>query len=369
MSNAPIYIGVMSGTSLDAVDIVAIKFTPQVQVIASTSVSFPKQLRQDLISLTQPSDNEIDRLGMADNELGEFYANTINDFISKNELDRTSIGAIGCHGQTIRHHPDFKRAFTLQIGDPNITAFKTGVTVVSDFRRRDMAAGGQGAPLVPAFHQAVFSSAKSDRLIINIGGMSNITALPRNGNVTGFDTGPGNILLDTWINKHHQKYFDEHGKWASQGRVNQPLLKSLLAEPYFNAPPPKSTGRELFNLNWLEKKLHITNEKISAADVQATLIELTARSISESIQKHFNSFNEVYICGGGAYNSFLMQQLEAILHPRIIASTQSLGMDPRWVESSAFAWLAKQTMERKSGNLPSVTGASNGVILGAVYYA
>lgn len=369
MSNAPIYIGIMSGTSLDAVDIVATRFTPHLELINATSASFPEKLRKDLISLTQPSDNEIDRLGVVDNELGAFYASVVCDFISGNKLDKNNIAAIGCHGQTIRHRPDFKHAFTLQIGDANIIAHQTAITTVADFRRRDMAAGGQGAPLVPAFHHAVFSSSTHDRLIINIGGMSNITALSRNGNATGFDTGPGNILLDAWINTHHEKDFDENGMWASQGQINNALLNVLLQEPYFKIPPPKSTGRELFNLYWLEEKLKTLSAKISPQDVQATLVELTATSISEAVQKHFNAFNKIYICGGGAYNTFLMQRLETLLHPRIVTSTQSLGMDPRWVEASAFAWLAKQTMERKSGNLPSVTGASNEVILGAVYYA
>lgn len=369
MINAPIYIGIMSGTSLDAVDIVAIEFTPQIQLIASTSVSFPAQLRQDLISLTQPSDNEIERMGKADRELGEFYAQSVNQFLTTHSIDEKNVVAIGCHGQTIRHRPDLTHYFTLQIGNANVIAHQTGITTVADFRRRDMAAGGQGAPLVPAFHQAVFSSTTYDRLIINIGGMSNITALPHDGSVTGFDTGPGNILLDAWINKHHQKDFDENGKWASQGQINNSLLNALLQEPYFNMPPPKSTGRELFNLQWLEEKINMLPEKISPEDVQATLVELTTVSIGETVQEHFNSFNEIYICGGGAHNTFLMQRLEALLHPRIVASTQTLGMDPRWVEASAFAWLAKQTMEKKTGNVPSVTGASSGVILGAVYYA
>jgi anhydro-N-acetylmuramic acid kinase len=369
MTNAPIYIGIMSGTSLDAVDIVAVRFTPHLELITSKSISFPEQLRQDLISLTQPGDNEIDRLGVTDNELGAFYANVVCDLISENKFDKNNIDAIGCHGQTVRHRPDFKRAFTLQIGDPSIIAFKTGIMTVADFRRKDMAAGGQGAPLVPAFHHAVFSSTAHDRLIINIGGMSNITALSRNGNVTGFDTGPGNILLDAWINTHHEKDFDENGMWASQGQINNALLNALLQEPYFKMPPPKSTGRELFNLHWLEEKINTLSTEISPQDVQATLVELTAISISEAVQKHFNAFNEIYICGGGAYNTFLMQRLEFLLHPRIVASTQSLGMDPRWVEATAFAWLAKQTMERKPGNLPSVTGATSPVILGAVYYA
>lgn len=369
MSNAPIYVGVMSGTSLDGVDIVATQFTPQLTLTASTSFPFPKQLRQDLISLTQPGDNEIDRLGKADRELGEFYAQSINQFLGSCKIDKKNVAAIGCHGQTIRHRPDQTHAFTMQIGDANIIAYQTGVTTVTDFRRRDMAAGGQGAPLVPAFHQAVFSSPLSDRLIINIGGMSNITALTRDKHVTGFDTGPGNILLDAWMNKHHQKDFDEHGEWASQGQSNSTLLNTLLQEPYFNMPPPKSTGRELFNLKWLEEKIKMLPIEVSPQDTQTTLIELTAISISGAVQKFFHSFNEIYICGGGAYNTFLMHRIEALLLPRMVASTQSLGIDPRWVEASAFAWLAKQTIERKSGNLPSVTGATAPTILGAVYFA
>jgi anhydro-N-acetylmuramic acid kinase len=255
----------------------------------------------------------------------------------------------------------------VQIANPNIIALRTGVATVADFRRKDMAAGGHGAPLVPAFHRAVFHSPEKNRVIINIGGMANITVLPSKGKVTGFDTGPGNVLLDLWIAKHQQKAYDNAGKWARQGKINLPLLNNLLGEKFFSAAPPKSTGRELFNASWLEKYLAAELTPTSAIDVQTTLTALTAKSISDAIKTHAPQTDEIFICGGGAHNDYLISLLQTYTKLKI-ENTSALGIDSDWVEACAFAWLAKQRMKNKPGNLPDVTGAKKAVVLGGIYY-
>jgi anhydro-N-acetylmuramic acid kinase len=335
----------------------------------SHSISLSPNLRQQIHALATPSDNEIDRLGELDQQLGEVFADSINQLIKKSQINSSQVIAIGSHGQTIRHRPpgSTTNPFTLQIGDPNVIAERTGITTVTDFRRRDMAAGGQGAPLVPAFHQAVFHSSAIDRVVVNIGGMANITWLPKSGKTLGFDTGPGNVLMDAWILKNLGKPYDANGDWAASGTADKNLLARLLAHPFLQQTPPKSTGREAFNLCWLETEL--AGLQVTPADVQATLLAFTAESIAKDIKQLTSASCEVFVCGGGAYNLKLMAELQSRLPHAKLASTAELGIAPEWAEAMAFAWLAKQTMERKNGNLSAVTGAKREVILGGVYFA
>ncbi len=370
MAATEYYLGLMSGTSADAVDLVIVDAAnDKIRLTASHSVSLSPRIRQQIHALSTPSDNEIDRLGELDQLLGEVFADTINQLIEKSEISASQVIAIGSHGQTIRHRPPGSVAhpFTLQIGDPNIIAERTGITTVADFRRRDMAAGGQGAPLVPAFHQAIFHNSAIDRVVVNIGGMANITWLPTSGKTLGFDTGPGNVLMDAWILKSLGKAYDANGDWAASGMVDKGLLARLLAHPFLQQTAPKSTGREAFNLAWLETEL--VNLEIAPNDVQATLLALTAESVAKDIAQLTNASCEVFVCGGGAHNLKLMAELQSRLPQAKLASTAAFGIAPEWVEAMAFAWLAKQTMERKNGNLSAVTGAKREVILGGVYFA
>ncbi|MES2676275.1 MAG: anhydro-N-acetylmuramic acid kinase [Pseudomonadota bacterium] len=372
MSLANYYVGLMSGTSADAVDAVIVDFSgDKLALIASYSTPLSQNLRLKIHALATPSHNEIDRLGELDQELGELFATSINELIKNNNLPCKSIMAIGSHGQTIRHRPpgSVQHPFTIQIGDPNIIAQRTGITTVADFRRRDMAAGGHGAPLVPAFHRALFYKADMDRVIINIGGMANITWLPTTGDAIGFDTGPGNVLMDAWMLQNQNKAYDTNGDWAASGQAHQELLQQLLQHSFFRQPPPKSTGRETFNSHWLEAEIARLKITPKANDIQATLLLLTATSIADCINTLTQSSTEVFVCGGGAYNLRLMNELKLQLPKSKIASTAALGIAPEWVEAIAFAWLAKQTMNRQNGNLRAVTGAREEVILGGVYFA
>lgn len=358
-----LFIGLMSGTSLDGIDAALVNFSNEKpHLVAHYYHEFSPPLRQKILALCAPGYDEINRLGDLDVELGHLFAETVTQLLKTQQLKPEHIKAIGSHGQTIRHHPE--RQFTLQIGDPNIIAAKTGITTISDFRRNDIAHGGQGAPLVPAFHQSIFS-APHNRCIVNIGGIANITLLPANPRKTsGFDTGPGNTLLNAWTEKHLQKPYDDQGKWAQQGQVNQHLLEQLLNDPFFALPAPKSTGREYFNMAWLEKHAlaHLKPE-----DVQRTLVALTAHSIIHSIKTTLPD-SEMIICGGGVHNHILMQQLSELADPQVVRASNELGIDPDWVEAIAFAWLAKQTLAKKTGNLPAVTGAHRASILGGVYF-
>jgi anhydro-N-acetylmuramic acid kinase len=310
-------------------------------------------------------------MGQADRELGLAFGAAVNSLLQNAGIPHSAVRAIGSHGQTIRHRPPAphqNHPFTLQVGDPSSIAQLTGIATVADFRRRDIAAGGQGAPLVPAFHRAVFNSNRC-RAIVNIGGIANITLLPTAGSVLGFDTGPGNTLMDSWITRHRGESYDRDGAWAAAGKVVPSLLTSLLNDPYFAAPAPKSTGREHFNLAWLDRHLAESTSPVSASDVQATLAELTAQSIARAIVALSPAPREVFVCGGGAYNSHLMVRLEALLHPRQLGNTAQLGIAPEWVEATAFAWLAQQTLAGKPGNEPAVTGAQSYCVLGAIYPA
>ncbi len=362
------YIGLMSGTSADAIDAVLVDLPANgpLKLIASHSLPIPEPTRHAIHSLTLPGADEIDRLGALHTELGELFSTAALAVLRATKLTAKDVRAIGSHGQTVRHRPAGTFPFSLQIGNPSVIAERTGITTVADFRARDIAAGGQGAPLVPAFHQYMFHAPGRCRVIVNIGGIANITYLPADHTqpVLGFDTGPGNTLLDAWAQRHLGKAHDEAGQWAAGGRPADALLEKLLADPYFAAAPPKSTGREHFHSDWLTQKIPAG---LRPQDVQATLAELTARGITDAIRRFLPACAEVFVCGGGAHNRDLMERLRARLKPLPLATTEILGLAPDWVEATAFAWLAHCTLAGKTGNIPSVTGARKPVILGAVY--
>ena len=369
----PHYIGLMSGTSVDGIDAVAIEIGPGKTIIvrATHHHPIPAALRAAVEDLMQPDANEIDRLGEIDVQLGHLFAEAAIAAVKQSGLAPKAIRAIGSHGQTVRHRPKAAHPFTLQIGNPAVIAEHTGIVTVADFRRRDMAAGGQGAPLVPAFHEWLFRSAERSRAIVNLGGIANITCLPadKEAPVTGFDTGPGNTLLDRWIEKRRGERHDEGGKWAASGTVNEQLLALLLADEYFTEKPPKSTGREYFSLEWLDSCLRELAQPIADANVQATLAALTARTVALAIRNDTPGCDEAFICGGGAHNTELMDRLRRELAPTPVQTTDALGLPADWVEAVAFAWLAHQTLAGHAGNLPSVTGARHPAILGAIYPA
>ncbi len=361
------YIGLMSGTSMDALDAVLVDLsttTPHLET--SISRPLPRELRQQLIALTTPDTNEIERSAQADRQLGQFSAETIDTLLKQSAVTATQVKGIGSHGQTIRHSPESSPSYTVQIGDGNTIAQLTGITTVTDFRRRDMVVGGQGAPLVPAFHSALYREEDKTRVILNLGGIANISILSHDSHipVSGFDTGPANILLDSWCQTQCGEPFDENGEWAMSGHILPELLQTLLDDPYFQRPPPKSTGREYFNLDWLRPRLPLNAKP---ADVQATLSELTARTIADAITQYCPGSAELIVCGGGAYNAHMMRRLQANLPTVNVFSSAETGIEPRWMEAMAFAWLAHQTLHHLPGNLPAVTGASEPVILGAIY--
>lgn len=359
----------MSGTSLDGVDTALVEFSSATtfNVIDTLFIPYSAKQRADLLELFSPGDNEIDTLGQQCQSLGNFFSSAVNNILQNTKLQSEDISAIGSHGQTIRHRPEFKHPFTLQIGDPNIIAYNTGITTIADFRRRDVAAGGQGAPLAPAFHRAVFHNKEENRVIINIGGISNITWIPSASNLPclGFDTGPGNGLLDLWCKKHTGRDFDKQGQWAKSGTPIKSLLDELLAFYYFDTPPPKSTGKEQFNEEWLNHYLKPYSAS-KPEDIQSTLLELTVISLKNAINAHCDNASNLYVCGGGALNTYLMERLASECNLPT-TSTLDIGVDPEWVEAIAFAWLARQTKHNLVGNLPSVTGATQQVILGGVY--
>ncbi|MEZ7518539.1 anhydro-N-acetylmuramic acid kinase [Psychrobacter sp. NPDC078370] len=393
-----LYIGMMSGTSLDGMDAVLCQFNPEMsnedntqppmQLLATYSQDFPPRLREVLLALCQPNGvnqllpeadepkSELDWFGWASRAYAEFASEVVNTLLQQSNTDPESVLAIGCHGQTVRHRPQM--GFSLQLVDANIIAERTGISVVSDFRRRDMAVGGQGAPLVPAFHQALFANPDSTRVLLNLGGIANITVLPASEEVqvVGYDTGPANLLLDAWTALHTDNSYDASGAWAQSGVIIEPLLQQLLAHPFFAQSHPKSTGREDFNLAWLQDELQTFDQtsvytRYSSADVQATLTELTAISASTQINMFVSTSknSSVYVCGGGALNEYLMTRLQAHLPHCTVKITEHLGLAPTWVEAVAFAWLARQTLMGETGNLPAVTGANKGVVLGQVCFA
>lgn len=354
----------MSGTSLDGVDAVLLTTTGRsFKVRESHFLSYCTELREELLDLHTIGSNELERAALIGNKLSQIYADAVQALLEKALTSASNILAIGCHGQTIRHHPE--AGFTLQIFNPSLLAELTGITVVSDFRNRDIAAGGQGAPLVPAFHQAAFSHAAVSRVVLNIGGIANLSYLPVDGReVIGFDTGPGNMLMDAWISHCKNLTYDNNGEWAATGRIIRPLLEEMLRAAFFSQPPPKSTGRDLFDLKWLQSYLR---PEYQPQDIQRTLMELTALSATSAIRQYCHDAEEIYICGGGAYNQSLLVRLRELLHPAKIELSDVLGIAVNAVEAAAFAWLARQAMLGKPGNLPSATGAKGPRILGAIY--
>lgn len=362
MSKA-IYIGLMSGTSLDGVDAVLADLSgARPDLMANAHVPFDARLKGELLALNASGANEIERAALAGNELAQRYADAIAAVLEKSQTSRSAVRAIGCHGQTVRHRPE--RGYTTQVGNAARLAELTGIRVVADFRSRDVAAGGQGAPLAPAFHAAVFALAGEDRAVLNLGGIANLSFLPRQGDVIGFDSGPGNCLLDMWAARHLGRPHDEGGAWAAAGAAIPALLERMLREPYFALPPPKSTGRDLFNADWLQGML--TGE-VDARAVQATLLELTSRSVVEAVSRHCPGAQRIIVCGGGAKNSALLRRLAALAAPTALETSDRHGIDPQLVEATAFAWLAQRALEGRPGNLPSVTGARGPRVLGAVY--
>ena len=370
MAKGDFYIGLMSGTSMDAVDTALVQFdnnTPH--LIAYDQFSIDSHIKDAVREININS--SLGEITKYDSILGTLFAESVLKILEIAELQSESIAAIGSHGQTILHLPDDAYPRTLQIGDPNIIAAKTGITTIADFRRMDIAAGGQGAPLAPAFHNRVFRKQGTNRLILNLGGIANITLLPGDltAEISGFDTGPGNGLLDDWNKLHNGTDMDKDGQWAASGELNQSLLSAMLEDPYFKLPPAKSTGRDYFNLNWLENCLSSEPNALPTKDVQATLLSLTVESIATTVQTHAAETSEIYVCGGGAHNALLMQRLKEKLPGQRIDTTNELGLNPDAVEAVTFAWLAKQTLNKQPGNQPSVTGASTKTLLGGVYQA
>lgn len=363
------YIGLMSGTSMDGIDAVLVMMDGD-ELRVEAAISHPWPTARELHELCTPSDNEIDRMGVADNLVAREFATATHALLAKAGLTPKDIRAIGSHGQTIRHRPQL--GFTLQIGNAALLAALTGIDVIADFRTMDMALGGQGAPLVPAFHQALFAKPGALRVVLNLGGIANISVLPGQADgAYGFDTGPANTLLDGWYRRHQPDggNYDAGGQWAASGQLIPALLEKLLAHPYFSAPAPKSTGREMFTLAWLDGEL--AGSTYAPMDVQRTLQALTCHSIARQLPAldEAQSRPELFVCGGGAHNAPLLSELASLLPTWRIASTFDLGLAPDWVEGAAFAWLAERFIHRKPGNLPAVTGASRPAVLGALYPA
>lgn len=368
-----LYIGLMSGTSMDGIDAGLFDIRDgRCKTVATHSSPYPQDLQARLLAASRnPERLTIDEIGELDTWAGRAFARAAEELILHSKADRSRIRAIGSHGQTLRHRPRADLPFTMQIGDANIIAATTGVTTVADFRRRDLALGGEGAPLATAFHRQFLAGAKEARVVLNIGGIANITVLPAgDGRVSGFDTGPGNTLLDAWIRAKRNLPCDRDGEWAKSGQSDQALLAQLLDDPYFVSPPPKSTGFEYFNLRWLEDRMGSSRSRraVKDEDVQATLVALTVATIADAVRAHAPETRRVLVCGGGVNNPQLMHGLSGALPEARIESTASLGVAPGWVEAATFAWLAQRRLDGLAGNLPSVTGASAEAVLGAVYH-
>lgn len=370
----------MSGTSLDGVDGVVVEFSNhRLRILASANRDFDPRFRSELLALNAPSHNELHRAAVAGNIIAIVYSQVVRCLLEKlaaQGLGSDQIRAIGAHGQTVRHRPHIATenadgiGYSLQLLNPALLAERTGIDVVADLRSRDIAAGGQGAPLVPAFHHFAFAQPNQTVAVLNLGGMANLSVLPENRTqaILGFDCGPGNVLLDGWCQRHTGAAFDRQGAWSAQGQCLPDLLQVLRSEPYFALPPPKSTGRELFNLAWLEDKIK-RFQTAKPQDIQATLAELTASTCADGIQHHTNECRSVIVCGGGAFNTDLLQRLQNALPTIQVATSDAFGVAPQQVEAAAFAWLARQTVHRLAGNLPSVTGARGARVLGAIYPA
>jgi anhydro-N-acetylmuramic acid kinase len=364
-----LYIGLMSGTSMDGVDAVLVDFSaPQLRLVAHVHHEFAPELRQGLVLLNVSGPDELHRASVASQHLARAYAWAVDDLLLHAEIDARQVRALGAHGQTVRHRPE--AGYTIQLNAPAALVELARIDVIADFRSRDIAAGGQGAPLVPGLHASVFASPQP-RAVVNIGGICNLTGLPGKGAATaviGFDCGPGNVLIDAWALEHLGEPIDRDGRWAAGGLVDAALLASLLAEPYFALPPPKSTGRDLFNMDWLKHRLAHAG-RVDPHDVMTTLTRFTATVIGAALKAHFSQAEDVVVCGGGARNATLMKMLAEEVAPRPLRSSEELGVAPEHVEAIAFAWLARAFCERRAGNVPSVTGAEGERILGALYPA
>ncbi|MFZ9036274.1 MAG: anhydro-N-acetylmuramic acid kinase [Francisellaceae bacterium] len=365
MKNAR-YIGIMSGTSMDAIDCVICEFDDDgCHIIAAHSFTYPKAIKQQIRAIFADNNRlSLSQFGQLDQELAARYGDCVNTLLEQQNIKAEDIAAIGCHGQTIYHAPNETRPFSIQLGNGHRLAAMTGIATITDFRMSDMCHGGQGAPLVPAFHQAFFADRHKRRIICNIGGIANISILDPNGSYSGFDTGPGNTLVDQWINLHQQKPFDENGRWAEGGKIIKPLLSDMLDDPYFKRLPPKSTGLDYFNQSWLRVFL---TQNHDLQDVQATLLELTAISIASAINAASTSRDEIYLCGGGTNNNRLIERLSHHLECQNINPSTQLGIDTQWVEASCFAWLAKNHISAKPTAFMKVTGANKNTIAGVLY--
>jgi anhydro-N-acetylmuramic acid kinase len=360
----------MSGTSMDGIDVALMNFQEnKFLTVGTLKKNYPKELRSQLIFASKNwKKTNIDQLGRLDQWTGEIFRDAALEIIKKFNIKANQIAAIGSHGQTIRHQPKIENPFSMQIGDPNIIAYGTKITTVSDFRRKDLAAGGEGAPLTPIYHKAIFQNNKVNRVVLNIGGISNITILNKNSEeIIGFDTGPGNTLLDAWIREKLNKPFDKNGQWARQGSTNKTLLNSMMSDPYFDLAPPKSTGTEYFNLNWLNH--FIGSKNITEVDIQKTLTVFTSESIAQAIERFNPNTEEIILCGGGVKNISLYKEITNRLPKIKISKTNDYGIDSDYLEASAFAYLAKLTISKEVGNVKSVTGSKNQVILGGIYSA
>jgi anhydro-N-acetylmuramic acid kinase len=365
MGSEELFIGLMSGTSLDGVDAVLMEFSgDRFRQVAQRMVPYEESLRDEILALHEPRAGELHESMLLANRLSQMCAESVQLLIEASGVEARRVLAIGCHGQTVRHRPEF--GYTIQLGNGALLAELTGITVICDFRSRDIAAGGEGAPLVPAFHRAAFSHPREHRVIVNVGGIANLTDLPPGGSVGGFDTGPGNLLMDAWVQRHLGKPYDESGAWAASGKPIGPLLDQLLAHEFFSRRPPKSTGRDIFNLDWIESQLSAGHRP---EDVQATLAALTAETIAGGIRLHCTGVQRIWLCGGGAHNTTLLGRLADLLPGQSVGTTDDLGIGVDWVEACAFAWLARQTLAGQPGNLPAVTGARGPRILGAIHHA
>lgn len=370
MSETPsLYLGLISGTSADGIDTALVSFEQErPHLLAARTHPWPVALREQILAVAQgEAAIDLDAFGRLDIALGHGFAEAALALLKESGTPAAAVRAIGSHGQTVRHRPTGEHAFTLQLGDPATIAERCGIDVVADFRRADVAAGGQGAPLLPAVHAMLLARLGHARVVLNLGGIANITVLDTDGGVTGFDTGPANGLMDAWCLRHRGEAFDRDGTFAADGKVDDALLEALLADAYFALPPPKSTGREHFHLDWLAA--HPCVAKLAPADVQATLLELSARSVAAAIARHAPGAEEVLACGGGVHNGALMRRLAELLVPRVLASTATCGVDPDYLEAIAFAWLARQRLLGLPGNLPTVTGARGPRLLGAIHAA
>ena len=364
-----LYLGLISGTSADGIDVALVSFEQGLpRLRAALTHPWPAALRERVLALAQDlTAFNLDTYGRLDVAVGRHFADAAQALLETNAIARSAVRAIGSHGQTVRHRPGGEAPFTLQIGDPTVIAETCGIDVVADFRRADVAAGGQGAPLLPAVHAMLLGQSGTTRVVLNLGGIANITVLGPEGQVLGFDTGPANGLLDAWCLEQRGENFDRDGAFAAAGDVDAPLLEALLTDPYFALAPPKSTGREHFHLAWLLRQPRVP--LLAPADVQATLLELTAHTVADAIEAHAAAATEVLVCGGGVHNSRLMERLAEWLAPRRVVSTAVYGIDPDYLEATAFAWLARQRVLGQPGNLPSVTGARGRRVLGALYLA